>query len=211
MSESIKTNWLPIAAEIVFILCCLAADREYFIYINFSFYALLALYFCIRKDLVLKEWLDSLKSGRRFWKQVLWTLLSLVSAFVLTSLLENAFPHLDKGMILLKADNAFELILFIGSTILFPAAVEETFYRKNLISFQNRTALLCTALFSMFLYALEHALTIWGIFLCMIWALPLSISYIKTKNIHVAMTAHFICNLLMNGITAMEVFCFLLN
>lgn len=71
MSEYIKANWLPIAAEIVFILCCLAADREYFIYINFLFYALLALYFCLRKDLLLKEWLYSIKSGKRFWKQVL--------------------------------------------------------------------------------------------------------------------------------------------
>lgn len=34
----------------------------------------------------------------------------------------------------------------------------------------------------------------------MIWALPLSISYIKTKNVYVPMTAHFIGNLLGNGI-----------
>ena len=52
----------------------------------------------------------------------------------------------------------------------------------------------------MFLYALEHSLTIWGILLTMIWALPLSISYIKTKNMYVPMTAHFIGNLLGNGI-----------
>ena len=57
----------------------------------------------------------------------------------------------------------------------------------------------------MFLYALEHAFTIWGIFLCMIWALPLSISYIKTKNIYVTMTAHFICNILVSGITIIKV------
>lgn len=52
----------------------------------------------------------------------------------------------------------------------------------------------------MFLYALEHSLTIWGIFLTMIWALPLSLSYIKTKKIYVPMIAHFIGNLLGNGI-----------
>ena len=60
--------------------------------------------------------------------------------------------------------------------------------------------LISTTLLSMFLYAIEHSLTIWGIFLTMIWALPLSISYIKTKNIYVPMTAHFIGNLLGNGI-----------
>lgn len=56
----------------------------------------------------------------------------------------------------------------------------------------------------MFLYALEHALAIWGIFLCMIWALPLSVAYIKTKNIYVPMTAHAICNIVVNGIIVVK-------
>ncbi|MCE3019726.1 hypothetical protein LW893_02050 [Parvimonas micra] len=39
----------------------------------------------------------------------------------------------------------------------------------------------------------------WGIFLCMIWALPFSVSYIKIRNIYVPMTAHLICNIIING------------
>lgn len=52
----------------------------------------------------------------------------------------------------------------------------------------------------MFLYSLEHDLTIWGIF-NMIRALPLTVSYVKTKNVYVPMTARFIGNLLGNGIS----------
>ena len=78
--------------------------------------------------------------------------------------------------------------------------VEETFFRKNMISFKNKKVLIITTMLSMFLYALEHSVSIWGIILTMLWALPLSISYIKTKNIYVPMTAHFIGNLLGNGI-----------
>lgn len=63
----------------------------------------------------------------------------------------------------------------------------------------------------MFFYALEHALATWGIFLCMIWALPLSISYIKTKNIYVMMTAHFICNIVVNGVAIVKLCFFLLH
>ena len=85
------------------------------------------------------------------------------------------------------------------STILLPAVVEETFYRKNMISFENKTVLMITTILSMLLYALEHSLAPWGIFLTMLWALPLSISYIKTRNVYVPMTAHFIGNLLGNG------------
>lgn len=53
----------------------------------------------------------------------------------------------------------------------------------------------------MFLYAAEHSLEPWGILLTAIWALPLTISYIKTKNVYVPMTAHFIGNILGNGAT----------
>ena len=103
-------------------------------------------------------------------------------------------------MIVLKRDSWLKLIIFAISTIVFPAITEETFYRKNMISFKSKNVLAITTILSMFLYALEHSLTIWGILLTMIWALPLSISYIKTKNIYVPMTAHFIGNVLGNGI-----------
>lgn len=113
-------------------------------------------------------------------------------------------------MIVLRADNWVKLFLLVISTIFFTPIVEETFYRKNLISFKNNKTLVITTLLAMFLYDLEHPLTCGGIFLCMIWALPLSISYIKTKNIHVTMTAHFICNLVINGSTLVKVCKFLL-
>ena len=69
-----------------------------------------------------------------------------------------------------------------------------------MISFENKAVLIITSLLGMFLYAFEHSLAVWGILLTMIWALPLSISYIKTKNVYVPMTAHFIGNLFGNGI-----------
>ena len=92
------------------------------------------------------------------------------------------------------------MIVFAMSTILLPPIVEETFYRKSIISFENKAVLIVTTVLGMVLYALEQSFNIWGIFLTMIWALPLSISYIKTKNVYVPMTAHFIGNLSGNGI-----------
>lgn len=148
----------------------------------------------------MKEWLDNIKSGKKFWKQVLITALLFILAFIVTIVLENAFPNYNPGTIGLKRDSWLKLIIFAISTILLPAIIEETFYRKNMISFKNKRILLITSILSMFLYALEHSLTIWGMFLTMIWALPLSVSYIKTKNIYVPMTAHFIGNILGNGI-----------
>lgn len=202
-NKYIKLNTFPIIIEILFILWCLFI-QGYYIYINFLFYAILGIYFYFRKDFSFKKWLLFLNSGITFWKQVALTMFFFGIAFIFTNILENIFPYLNTGMINLRVDNGLELILFIGSTIILPPIVEEVFFRKNLTSFKNKKILILTMLLSMFLYALEHALVIWGIFLYMIWALPLSVAYIKTKNIYVPMTAHAICNIVVNGIIVVK-------
>lgn len=122
-----------------------------------------------------------------------------MTAFAVTILLEGAFPGLDDGMIGLKRNTWFKLLIFALSTIILPPVVEELFYRQSVIAFSNTKIMILTTLTGMFLYAIEHALSPWGILLVMIWALPLSIAYIKTKNVYIPMTAHFIVNLLGNG------------
>lgn len=176
MGKYLRKNIIPIIIESVFILSCFIFPKEYFIYTNFIFYLLLLIYFCIKKDFSLKEWLSNIKGGKRFWKQVSITALLFVSAFIITIILENLFPNYNTGTIALRRDSWLTLTIFAISTIILPAITEETFYRKKMISFQNKRMLISTTLLSMFLYAIEHSLTIWGIFLTMIWALPLSIS-----------------------------------
>lgn len=209
-NKYIKLNIFPIIVEVLFVLACLLF-QGYYIYINFLFYVVLAIYFRLRKDFSIQEWLNAIKGGNAFWKHVMLTILFFCLAFVFTNILENMFPYLNTGMTNLKADNWLKLVLFISSTIVLPTIVEEVFYRKNLISFKNGKFLILTTLCSMFSYALEHTFTIWGIFLCMIWALPLSISYIKTKNMYVVMTAHFICNFVINGIAVVKICNYLLT
>ena len=85
--------------------------------------------------------------------------------------------------------------------MLLPAITEETFYRKSMISFRSKPVLILTAVFGVLLYAAEHSLKPWGILLTVVWALPLTLSYIRTKNVYVPMTAHFIGNVLGNGVT----------
>ncbi|MES5403768.1 hypothetical protein [Streptococcus infantarius] len=50
-------------------------SSSYLIYTNALFYFLLLVYFLISKDLNLKEWFRSFKSGRKYWIQVLLTFL----------------------------------------------------------------------------------------------------------------------------------------
>lgn len=199
MNVYLKKNIIPLGIEIVFIISCFIVSRDYYIYTNFVFYLVLLIYFIAVKDFSIKEWSSNLKKGKTFWKSVWVTAFFFMLAFVITTILENAFPHLDTGTIGLRRSNGFELFLFALSTIIFPPIVEETFFRKGLIALENNTIMIITLVFSMFLYAAEHALSLWGIFLTMIWAFPLSISFIKTKNVYIPMTAHFIINLIGNG------------
>ncbi|SDQ31325.1 hypothetical protein SAMN04487837_1352 [Streptococcus equinus] len=195
----VKANLIPLIIEILFIVSYYIFPKDDFIYVNAFFYVLLFVYFLISKDLNLKEWFLSFRSGKKYWIQVLLTFLGFMLAFILTTILEGIFPGLETGTINLRRDTWLTLGVFAISTILFPAITEETFYRKNLILFDSKKTVIITTILSMFLYACEHSLAPWGIFLTMIWALPLSLSYIKTRNIYVVMTAHFLGNLLGNG------------
>lgn len=196
----VKANLIPLIIEILFIISYCIFPQDDFIYVNAFFYVLLFVYFLISKDLNLKEWFLSFRSGKKYWIQVLLTFLGFMLAFILTTILEGIFPGLETGTINLRRDTWLTLGVFAISTILFPAITEETFYRKNLILFDSKKTVIITTILSMFLYACEHSLAPWGIFLTMIWALPLSLSYIKTRNIYVVMTAHFLGNLLGNGV-----------
>ncbi|WP_423217237.1 type II CAAX prenyl endopeptidase Rce1 family protein [Streptococcus equinus] len=195
----VKANLIPLIIEILFIISYYIFPKDDFIYVNAFFYVLLFVYFLISKDLNLKEWFLSFRSGKKYWIQVLLTFLGFMLAFILTTILEGIFPGLETGTINLRRDTWLTLGVFAISTILFPAITEETFYRKNLILFDSKKTVVITTILSMFLYACEHSLAPWGIFLTMIWALPLSLSYIKTRNIYVVMTAHFIGNRIGNG------------
>lgn len=195
----VKANLIPLIIEILFIISYYIFPKDDFIYVNAFFYVLLFVYFLISKDLNLKEWFLSFRSGKKYWIQVLLTFLGFMLAFILTTILEGIFPGLETGTINLRRDTWLTLGVFAISTILFPAITEETFYRKNLILFDSKKTVVITTILSMFLYACEHSLAPWGIFLTMNWALPLSLSYIKTRNIYVVMTAHFIGNRIGNG------------
>ena len=199
MRAFFQKNAIPIFIEAAFLIACFLVPRDDLVFLNLLFYLLLFLYFCLNRSFSFREWAGNLKNGKGFWGKVALTMVFFLAAFGLTIALENLFPDLDTGMIALKRDTPLRLAAFAVSTILLPAVTEETFYRKNIISFQSKPALVATTLCGMLLYAAEHALKPWGILLTMLWALPLTLSYLKTKNIYVPMTAHLIGNLLGNG------------
>ena len=137
-TKYLKSLIFPLTIEMLFILGCCLSNPKGHIFLNFLFYLVLAIYFSWNKDFSLKEWWKAVRSGGRFWKQVLLTILFLSLAFVFTNFLESLFPDLDKGMIYLRTDSWLKLVLYAASTILLPSIAEEIFYRNSLYPLKAR-------------------------------------------------------------------------
>jgi hypothetical protein len=192
---------IPVILEVIFIISCFVLPRRLYIYSNTAFFVALLGYIIATKSVSMHQWYRALAGGWSFWRQVVITLVCAAGAFGATSLLEQAFPHLATGAITMPVKTVGELLLFALSTIVLPAIVEETIFRKRMICLTSRTAIICTTLLSATLFAAEHFVTPWGVLLGMVWALPFSLAYSMTRNVYVPMTAHAIASILINGPT----------
>ena len=152
MSIYLRKNALPIFIEIIFVVSCFFVPQEYYIYSNLLFYLLLFADFYVKREFSFRKWVKNLKGGKTFWKQVIVTTVFFLIVFGLTTALESFFPNLDTGMIMLKRDTPARLIAFAISTMFLPAITEESFYRKSIISFRSKPALVLSAVFGMLLY-----------------------------------------------------------
>ena len=123
----------------------------------------------------------------------------MAAMFGIGSAIAMLFPNAEDGMGVLGVNNVPTLMAFAVVTIFLPPVAEESFYRRAITAFDTRAILLATTIISILLYASEHSLMPLGLLQACLWAIPLSVAYIKTKNIYVGMTAHFLCNLAING------------
>lgn len=200
MNSYIKKLIPPVLWEIIFIISCFIVKKEYYLYTNFIFYFGIIIYFIKLGDFKLNDLKLNIKGGKRFWIPVVLTSIGMLVAFLISALVGMLFPEASDGMIGLKRSNIIELIIFSISTIVFPPLAEELFFRKAFIKFDSRKVILIlTSLFGMLLYAFEHSFALLGIVQTMIVAIPLTISYIKTRNVYITIVGHFIINLVGNG------------
>lgn len=197
----IKNLIIPIIWHFVYLSFSGRIDVKYRIYFDLIFYLGLAVYFMYKDFISFKDLWNEWKKGKEFWKPVFYVSISIIVAFGISWLISSSFPNIDTGMVAFKVVNVPTLLAFALTTIILPPIAEEAFYRKGIINFNSNISLFISAIIGILLYASEHSLKPLGFVIALIWSLPLTISYISTKNIYIPMTAHFICNLGFNGLT----------
>lgn len=210
MKNYIFKNIFLLTVLMIFIISLVVVKTEYILYTNFIFYCIITIYIIYKKNISLHDWKNSFKE-KRFWTYCLLTIVLLVMMYSFTSFLENMFTNLKSGMNNLRVDNLPESIIFGLSTMFLAPIAEEVFFRQCLIDFRNNKWLIVTSIFSIILYALEHSITPWGIFLASFWGLGFTIPYVISKNIYTTMTAHLIVNIIINGFTFYALFTAYIN
>jgi membrane protease YdiL (CAAX protease family) len=205
--NSVKTKryWIKLLPAIIWYILFLvfsnSFDKYMIVYWNLAFYLGIAVYFFVWHEWRFLEWIRALKNGKTFWFPVLLTALGMAVMFGIGIGITMLFPNTYDGLGVYGINNWGNLVAFAAVTIILPPLAEEAFFRKAITAFDSRAVFSISVLLSIFLYAGEHSLLPLGFLQACLWAIPLSIAYVKTKNIYVNMTAHFLCNFVMNGIT----------
>ncbi len=197
----IKYLIMPITWHLIYLLFSGMFSPKHRIYCDFIFYLGLAVYFIVIGHISFKNLWNEWKKGKEFWLPVLYTSISIIVAFGIGSLISTLFPNINDVMGIFKVVNVPTLLAFALTTIVLSPIAEEAFYRKGILNFDNNISLLITTVIGTLLYASEHSLKPLGFLIAIIWSVPFTISYVKTRNIYISITAHFICNLAFNGMT----------
>ena len=192
-----KRNIIPVFLEIGFLISCFSIPKAYIIYSNFIFLGLLFIYFLISKTFSFKDLWRNFSSGFHFWRNTIICALLFVVAIFIIPVIGLIFPNIRANFYPLNVTNKLTLVLFALIFLVLKPIAEETFFRGCLISFETKSMMILTSVASIFLFAITHSFSLWGIISAAILAVPLTLVFLKTRNFYITMTAHFIVNLLI--------------
>ena len=205
MSGYFSRNAVPLAVELLFILGAVLLPGPWFTYIHFLYYLLVFSYFALQGRFSLQDWRNAQQDGELFWIPVLLTTLASALCFLLTGIL---FPSVESGLYQMAVDSWPKILLFGLSSLVLAPITEELFFRQSLIHPGSRLSLGLSVIFSLLLFALEHGVHAQGILTGIIWGIPLTFSYLYTRNIYVPITAHLIANFFSSGLDLISLISF---
>jgi hypothetical protein len=177
------------SAEAVGVISPHNADYFFMLYFGGFF-----VYFVfVKRQLDIKAFLSDIKTFV-FWKYALICVALLIAAFGIGSLPGVLFPGQNLFFIKTSFVRAYDMpsgIAFFFSAILFPALGQELFYRKAMIRFTTKRALVLSTMVGALLFAINDNLDLYGIFRSFLVGVAFAVPYIKTRNINPSIFAHY--------------------
>lgn len=181
------------------------------IYFSMVFYWSLTIYYIVSKQFSFSTLVENLKSGKKFWLPVTYTFFAMLIAYAVSYIPNILNPSLNNGLSAYRISSGLSVMLFAITLIPLPSVVEECFFRQGIISFASHKTVFITSCLGLILFGLSHTSNPLGMSMAILWGVPLTICYTKTRNLYIPVVTHFITNLLMNGFTVISVILYLMK
>ena len=167
----------------------------------FVFYLGLLLYFYfIHKQFSFRKLHSNFSKIKTFWIPVAITFAGLFAAEKLRLFMQTecSFVGSENVVNIYVENNLFPTLVYALMMIVMKPVAEELFFRKALISFDNKKKTALLTILSLVLCAVARGHGPLGLAEWMLVALPVTIAYLVTKNIYVSVMAHVLFELYNN-------------
>lgn len=154
----------------------------------------------VKRQFSIKMFLADMKT-MSFWKWVAVCIGLLAAAYGIGLLPSLFFP--EKNIVFIptsfvRAQDTYAKIAFFFAAIVFPGLGQELFYRKAIIRFTSQRAMLLSTLIGALLFAVNDNLDLYGMFRSFLVGLAFAFPYLKTRNIHPSIFAHYFVSVTMS-------------
>ena len=193
MLSDMKRLIFPLVLEAVFVAACLLLPNKT-LYLYFLFYAALIIYFA--KDFSFHAQVERFKDVKGFWMPVFFTAVALVLCQTVITKVIMRFVFVPDGRIGIWMPDSYAGVILFGFTTIFMGPLAEAlFFRKALVRLPGDkdvtiAVALGSVIISLLLCSLSHATGWLGILEAALLVLPLTVSYLKTRNIYIPMLVH---------------------
>lgn len=166
------------------------------LYFYLVFYLAVILYF--HRKIRLRRLIRTITRPKRYLLPILLTGAGVVAAHLINYRVLPLIPVLaaSSEQIEIMFGGVFETILYAVTMILLMPVAEALFFRKALIVFRSGFDTFLTASASIVLAALLHANGWLGVIQTFFLTIPLTISYVRTKNYYISLIIHFLYQLI---------------
>ena len=184
--------YIPFIWELLFIFLSIHFPK-YTLYLFFGFYmGILYYFYYFYKQFSFRKLKKNLGRVVTFWIPVALTFFGLYLAnYIKVQVIPYRFIGVKDGTVqIIYHNELFPTLIYAVMMIVIKPVAEEHFFRKAMIKFGSKKKVLAFSVLSLVLCALSRAHGLLGIAEWMLMALPVTIAYVATRNIYIALMAH---------------------